>query len=139
MLMTDSGKILTRSKDSVGLDEIIEGMESLDTATLEQFMQKVGNLVARRKMPHHLSESESELLSAIYASIPTELQQRFETLSLKSQSGSLKTEEHAELLNLIDQLEQKHAERLEKLLELAQMRGVSLRALMQQLQLSSHG
>ena len=136
--MTSTGKILTRSKASVGLDEIIEGMESLDTATLEQFIQQIGNLVARKKTPHYLSASESALLSAIYTSIPVDLQKRFEALSHKSQSGLLTPEEHAELLQLIDQLEQKHAERLEKLIELAQMRGVSLKTLMQELQLSSH-
>ena len=136
--MTSTGKILTRSKAMVGLDEIIEGMTAFDTQTLEQFMQQVGNLVARKKAPNHLSERESDLLMAINYCIPAELQQRFEVLSAKSQSGLLTNDEHAEMIRLIDQLEQKHAERLEKLLDLAQLRGVPLKTLMQELQLVQH-
>jgi len=120
--MTSTGKILTRSKATVGLDEIIEGMKAFDTDTLEQFMHQVGNLVARKKTPNHLSERESDLPMAINNSIPAELQQRFEALSAKSQSGRLFPDEHAEMIHLIDVLEQKHAERLEKLLDLAQLR-----------------
>jgi len=70
--------------------------------------------------------------------IPAELQQRFEVLHVKSKSGILTAEEHAEMLQLIDHLEQKHAERLEKLLDLAQLRGVPLKTLMQDLQLVQH-
>ncbi len=70
--------------------------------------------------------------------IPAELKQRFEVLNVKSQSSILTAEEHAEMLQLIDQLEQKHAERLEKLLDLAQLRGVPLKTLMQDLQLVQH-
>ena len=136
--MTSTGKILTRSKATVDLDEIIEGMTAIDTATLEQFMQQVGNLVARKQAPNHLSERESDLLMAINYCIPAELQQRFEALSIKSQSGTLSADEHAEMLRLIDQLEQKHAERLEKLLDLAQLRGIPLKTLMQDLQLVQH-
>jgi len=136
--MTSTGKILTRSKATVGLDEIIEGMTAFDTKTLEQFMQQVGNLVARKKAPNHLSERESDLLMAINYCIPAELQQRFEALSVKSQSLLLTNDEHAEMIRLIDQLEQKHAERLEKLLDLAQLRGVPLKTLMQDLQLVQH-
>jgi hypothetical protein len=136
--MTSAGKILTRSKKSVDLDEIIEGMTALDTDTLEQFMQEVGNLVARKKSPNHLSEREADLLLAIYNSVPAVLQKRFETLSDKSQSGTLSADEHTELLDLIDQLEQKHAERLEKLLDLSQLRKVPLKILMQDLQLVPH-
>ena len=85
-----------------------------------------------------MSERESDLLMAINNSIPAELQQRFEALSAKSQSGRLFPDEHAEMIHLIDVLEQKHAERLEKLLDLAQLRGVPLKKLMQELQLVQH-
>jgi hypothetical protein len=136
--MSSTGKNLTRSKATVNLAEIIEGMTAFDTATLEQFMQQVGNLVARKKAPNHLSERESDLLMAINYCIPAELQQRFEALSIKSQSGTLSADEHADMLQLIDLLEQKHAERLEKLLDLAQLRGVPLKTLMQDLQLVQH-
>ena len=136
--MTTAGKIQTRSKASVELDEIIEGMESLDTTTLESFMQRVGTLVARKKTPHNRPAGEAALLSSIYSAIPAGLQKRFEVLSLRSHKGLLTDEEQTELVQTIDQLEQKHAERLEKLIELAQMRGVPLKTLMQELQLSSH-
>ncbi|MFN0216070.1 MAG: hypothetical protein ACKVT2_17555 [Saprospiraceae bacterium] len=75
---------------------------------------------------------------AINYCIPAELQQRFEALSVKWQSGTLSVDEHADMLRLVDQLEQKHAERLEKLLDLAQLRGVPLQTLMRDLQLVQH-
>lgn len=137
--MTSAGKIQTRSKASVDLDEIIEGMESLDTTTLESFLQRVGALVARKKTPHNRPAGEAALLSSIYSTIPADLQKRFEALSIKSREGSLTDAERTEFVQVIDQLELKHAERLGKLIDLAQMRGVSLKTLMQELQLSSHG
>jgi len=136
--MTTAGKIQTRSKASVDLDEIIEGMESLDTTTLESILQRVGVLVARKKAPHNRPAGEAALLSSIYSAIPAILQKRFDVLSLRSRQGLLTTEERTEFLQIIDELEQKHADRLGKLIELAQMRGVSLTALMQELQLTSH-
>jgi len=139
VFMTTASKIQTRSKASIDLDEIIEGMESLDTTTLESFMQRVGTLVARKKTPKNRPAGEASLLSSIYNAIPAGLQKRFEVLSSRSREGLLTAEERAEFLQTIDQLEQKHAERLEKLIELAQMRGVPLNTLMQELQLSSHG
>jgi hypothetical protein len=136
--MTIAGKIQTRSKASVDLDEIIEGMESLDTITLESILQGAGIVVARKKAPGNRPAEETNSLSAIYSAIPANLQKRFEVLSLRSNQGLLTAKEHAEFLRTTDEPEQKYAERLGRLPELAQMRGVPLTTLMQELQLSSH-
>jgi len=48
----------------IGMDEILTGIASLETSELEQFLQEVAQLLARRKT-QTLSEKETELLLKI--------------------------------------------------------------------------
>ncbi len=79
--------------------------------------------------------SETALLQAIYQGIPIAIQQRYDELREYLHEESLTTDEHQELLQLVDVVEQCEVDRLEKLIELAQLRNVSLDELMQQLNL----
>jgi hypothetical protein len=54
-------------------------------------------------------------------------------LDAKQRAGTLSEAEQSELLSVIDQIELGDAERLGCLIELAQLRGVTLDALMKQL------
>jgi hypothetical protein len=123
------------SQVNVGIDEILNGISTLETNELEQFMQKISKIVAKRKA-NSLSKKESDLLLNINNSIPQIQQKRFELLSAKLNNKTISPNEHNEMLELIDFLELKHAERLKNLIELSQFRNVSLDTLMQQLQLS---
>jgi hypothetical protein len=130
--IADSIKI-TKQVD-LGLDDILSGISELETKDLEKFMQKIGHLIARRKVAH-LSEQESVLMMKINQAIPATLQKRYEDLSTKNRAETITPTEHEELLKVIQKVEIKNAERLENLIELSRMRNISLDALMTQLHL----
>jgi hypothetical protein len=65
--------------------------------------------------------------------LSSETQQRYEALQAKLQSQSISAEEHQELLELINTVEQADAKRLENLIALSQLRKVSLDDLLKQL------
>ncbi len=129
----DSLKI-TKQVD-LGLDDILNGIAELETKDLENFMQKVGHLIARRKGVY-LPEHESQLLMKINKAIPPALQTRYESLLAKNRAETITPLEHEELLNVIEKVETKNAERLENLIELARIRNISLDLLMKQLNLN---
>lgn len=76
---------------------------------------------------------ESELLQQINQGLPAKLQQHYDELTAKLQAETISPTEHQMLLALIDQIELTNAERMKALIELAQLRNVSLEALMNQL------
>ena len=81
--------------------------------------------------------TEAELLLRINQSgFPETFWDRFRTLAAKRQGGTLTPEEQQELLWHTEQTENRDAERLPYLFQLADRRGVSVQALMTQLGLS---
>jgi hypothetical protein len=126
---------ITKQVD-LGLDDILTGISELDTKDLEKFMQKIGHLIARRKVAH-LPERESQLLMKINKAIPAVLQNRYNYLLSKNREETITTFEHEELLKVIEKVETKNAERLENLIELSRIRNMSMDALMRQLHLNT--
>jgi hypothetical protein len=127
--------IIVNSTLDIGLDDILAGLSRMETADIEQFHQKVSSLVAQRKVKA-LSHKETDLLRAINQAIPADIQLRFELLSEKLQQENITSEEHQELLSLINLLEQKHTERLKHLIALSQHRNMPLPALMEELKIA---
>lgn len=118
------------------LDQVLDGMAHLELGDLEQFAFAVNHLVAQRKAPS-LPKREAELLQQLNRGLPHFVRQRYALLHEKLLEESLSPAEHSELSNLIDQIEQFDAQRLELLVELAQLRGVDLDFLMAQLGLTT--
>jgi hypothetical protein len=81
----------------------------------------------------HSPTTENILLQKIAQTLPTAIQQRYNDLRAKLQAETLTTAEHQELLNLTDTIEQFDANRLQHLLELAQLRQISLPELLDSL------
>jgi hypothetical protein len=131
--MVNSIKI-TKQVD-LGLDDILNGISELETKDLEKFMQRIGHLIARRKVAY-LPERESQLLMKINKAISAPLQKRYEELLTKNREETITPIEHEELLKIIDKVETKNAERLENLIELSRIRNISLDTLMRQLHLN---
>ena len=106
-------------------DELIRAVEQLDASELEHFVAAVITLQARRRAPS-LPQAESELLAQINQGIPAPVQQRYAELIARRQMERLTPEEHQELLQLTEQIEQIEAQRVEDLATLAHLRGTSL-------------
>ena len=85
---------------------------------------------ATKKRSVILSADESRLLLAINQAISVELQERYHYLLIQRDANALTSEEYSELITLGDRIENLEAERLGNLLQLAQLRKISLDQLM---------
>jgi predicted DNA binding CopG/RHH family protein len=108
-----------------------EGMSPEDfLATLieedlsEKYAAQVGSTV-----------EEGDLLLQINRGLTEGQWQRYHQLRAKLEAATLSEGEHQELLQLSDYREMQNAKRLEALAQLARQRGISLRALMLELEL----
>jgi hypothetical protein len=120
------------SKIDIDLNELLDGVAKLDTPELERFVYEVGGVLARRRAVS-LPVREAELLRAVNQGTPPAVRRRVHDLSAKLEDETLSPDEHTELLGMVDLIEQADAERLASLIELAQLRGESLDALMDRL------
>ena len=121
-----------KSEISIELDQLLAGVAQLDTPDLEKLLIQVQQVLAHRKSPN-LPTLEIELLQKINQTLPDEVQQQYNDLSEKMRSGVITPNEHQALLKLIDIVEQNDGDRLQYLIQLSQLRNISLPELMQQL------
>lgn len=121
-------------QSQISLDALVGGVEQLNTADLEWLTNQVLAVRAKRRAPS-LPHKEAELLQKINQGLPAETQQRFDLLTAKRRAETLTDAEYEELLALVDEIELRDAKRVEYLVELAQLRSISLRTLMQQLEI----
>ncbi len=118
----------------ISLEELVMGIAQMDTSSLEKFSDEINRLIARRKAPRP-SERELELIHLIYQPLDRQTQQRYDELSSKNLHGVIGEEEHDELLALVEMAEKHNVVWLEALVELAQLRSVSLAEVKEQLHL----
>ena len=125
---------------SAAMNDILHGVSEWDTPDLENFFHQVAHLLAKRRAPS-LAKREAELLLKINEGYPVELRKKYEALAGKMQHKTISPTEHREILTLTDRMEALDAKRLEFLLELAQLRNISLDLLLRQLGLTppAHG
>lgn len=124
--------IQVKSEIKIDIEQLMDGVARLDTPALENLLSQVSLVLAQRKAPR-LSQQESLLLQQINAGVPDAIQKRYIELQTKLHHEMISADEHQELLALIDEIELADANRLQALLELAQLRQVSLHELMHQL------
>jgi preprotein translocase subunit SecA len=134
--MTNSMVSTHNITHNLGIEDLILGVSSLETTEIELFMQKLGQLVARRKTPS-ASERETLLLMAINQAIPQKVQERYTLMVEKLENETMTHTENKAFLKLVDRMEALQANRLQYLLELSQLRGVSLETVMNQLHLNT--
>ena len=79
--------------------------------------------------------AELELLQKINQALPEEIQQKYNDLNAKMRSQTITPDEHQDLLKLIDVIEQADGDRLQNLIQLSQLKNISLSELMKQLQI----
>lgn len=120
-----------------GSEELLKAVEQLDQPELERFVARVIALQARRRAPT-LSPTEADLLERLNQGFPSAMLHRYEELLAKRSAERLSPDEHTELLRLTDQVEQHEAERIDVLAQLAQVRGVSLGQIVNDLGLHPH-
>lgn len=118
----------------VNLKDLLDGVQKLDSTTLESFADQVMLLRAQRRASS-VPKTETELLKKINRGLPAPTQARLSELQHKQETSTLTEEENDEFLQIANQVEELNVVRLEALTELAQIRGLTLRKLMSELSL----
>ena len=121
-----------QSEINIELEKVLDGVAKLDTPDLEQFLTEVSFLLAQRKVAN-FSREEARLLQIINRTLPASVQARYDQLTNLRRNEKMTPEEHQELLALVDQVELADANRLAALVELAQLRHITVAQLMKQL------
>ncbi len=114
------------------VEQLLQSVALLGNNELEQFTDRFLALRAHRHAPS-LPKREAELFQLINRGVPGEVWQRYDALNDKLHAETITDEEHQELLGLIEQVKQADVERLRHLIELAQLRQLSLDELINQL------
>lgn len=118
---------------NIEVKDILSGISKLETPDLEQFLKEVAHILARRKVKS-LSKRETELMFIINKSLlSNSSQERFDILYQKLKNETLTDKEHQQLIKLTNQQEAKAVDRLGAMVELSQLRNVTLDDLMEQL------
>lgn len=116
----------------MGLNDLVQAAKQLNEADLELLLQQIAVLRAQRRaltLPAH----KSDLLDRVNQPVPADLRAEYQVLRAKREAETLTESEHQCLVELSEQVEMFGAKRLEALALLAQLRQVSLPALMDQL------
>ena len=123
-------------QSQLSFDTLLKSLQQLSTEELAQLTRHAARLEAQRKA-RSLSEAEATLLLEINRGVvPADFQQRCAALTAKARAGAITGEEHAELMALVDEIEQLNAQRLNYLAQLAQLRGVTPNELMDTLEIA---
>lgn len=117
---------------SLSAAEMLDNAARLDAQTLDQFVQKLIALRARRRLSGPGAQ-ESVLLEKINRGLPAAQLQRFQHLQERREAETLTEAEHEELMTLIAAIEELDAERVHYLGELAHLRKMPVRQLMREL------
>jgi hypothetical protein len=104
---------------------------------LDDYIVKMLESQALPEASKEKKERELELLQKINLGVPAAIWERYSFLKEKRDSETLLPEELEELISISDRIEEANATRLPHLIELAQLRQVSLEALLRQLELQN--
>jgi len=118
----------------VSADEFLNSVSHLDATALRSLLERVQKALSE---PSTISpfERENHLVKEIQQIIPASVLRRYRQLLQKQHKGSLLSKEQEEMQLLADILEEKSAERVLLLGELAALRKVSLSELRKQVRL----
>ena len=118
--------------------QILEAVKQLPTKELESFVNQVLTFQAKKRT-NNLPDAELRLLNRIYRRFSTEKLARLKRLREKLETQDLEETGYRDLAALSDSLEEFHARRMKNLVELAQLRGLSLEETLAQIGISFPG
>ena len=131
--MADTTKNIPLPKNgNISFEDLIQSVSNLESNEIMRFMQEMGRIIAARKVKS-LSQRETELLKVINDNMPNKLQLAYETLMLKLNNENISEKEHQELLKIVAKVEAHKVKKVEYMVELAQLRKISLKQLAIQL------
>ncbi len=122
----------------MSVDDLLRAVDDLSESDLEHLVNHVRSVRAQRK-PSVLSSQETALLLKINYALPEDLHQEFLALRDRRDAEIITDAENEHLTDVSDRIEILAAERAEALVELANLRQVSLVQLMADLGINGAG
>ncbi len=106
------------------VNELLKGVQQLSAEDFDLFFKKISSL--RSKSGNKALAKEQSLLEKINARMPLAMEQRFAQLIAKRDLETLTDVEYQELLQLTEKSEELQTNRLGYMMELAQLKGLTL-------------
>lgn len=128
--------IQIRSGIKIGFDELVIGMSQLPSHELTQLLELLQQTISGKQQLTPI-EQEIVLLRQIRGMIPATKVRRLKALQKKQHEQTLSALEQEEILLISDFIEQKSAERITLLSQLAALRQITIRELVKQLNLKT--
>ena len=122
--------------EATKVKQLLDEASQLSSTAFDQLTNHLIRLKTTRSM--RPIGSESELLNRIQNWAPHDLLNRYRHLGDLRRAETLTSDEHEELLHLVQKVEQLQNERLYRMVELAQLRGIPLQDLVAQPEFSLH-
>lgn len=120
--------IKIENSPQLGFDELLNVIQRLDNQSLSRFAYEVNLMVSKRNaLP--LSQQERALVKQINTVIPAAIKRQQKQLYKLLQNNTITPKEREELVLLNDILEEKAAERVLLMGQLATLKGISLQQL----------
>lgn len=113
-------------------EQLLEVIGKLDASSLDAVMQKTLQLQAANGAQNRY-QRESELLEIVFRKKSPAFRRRFDRLNAKRKATKLSSDEHQELLQMVEEARAFDVQYVEALTELASLRKVPLDTLMSQL------
>jgi hypothetical protein len=113
-------------------DELIEEIKRLEDAELKMFMERVWLVRAERSVAH-LNGTETKLLSQINESLLESEQLEITVLNKKMEHETLSETERLQLISLHQKAEALQTRRLEAVLHLAEIQGITPKQMLEKL------
>ena len=99
--------------------------ESLNKAV--EYLETLSQNVQQETVNSIIVSNENQLIEIIQLRLSPDKQKRLDYLRQQNETGKITEQEHQELLNYVDQIEEQDAQRAEALIQLAQLRQVDLK------------
>ena len=124
---------IKQAADKVGL--------APDTYILQILHESLQQQAPQKNVGNQLPKEEADLIQIINQSLSDIEWQRYQVLIEKRNAETLTPDEHEELINVSEQLENANTNRIQALVKLAKLRHMSIDALMAELDLKplAHG
>ena len=92
-----------------------------------EYLETLSQNVQQKTVNSSIVSNENQLIEIIQLRLSPDKQKRLDYLRQQNEIGKITEQEHQELLNYVDQIEEQDAQRAEALIQLAQLRQVDLK------------
>ena len=128
------GDMLIQSEKPI--NNLLGGFSEMPLKDLEHFIRELNALATRKRFTDKEKRDKFLLRKINQTLLPETMMERYVVLQEKMETENLPDTEYQELLTLVEQEEKIRNKRFQYLLELSQLRGVSLTELMNTLGLN---